>query len=916
MRTLSAAAQTEFAKQYGVNPVTIVEIEWVAGGGRTAYADRDINDRIKGRILELTALDSVIDVSGGSDSQEISLRLDDTDGSIKAIFDAHDVHKRRVWVYQWAEGLDLSERFLLFSGRINSPIEWDERDRTFAFSVVNQLEDTEIGFSPEEGQFSQIPDEMIGRPWPMAFGTVLDLPALNVTRTVTGTTQQGVGIVSGADLHGGIYTKNDANRAQVGAAVAVMNEQISALNIAADRWARAAFPPGPGSDRAEATARQMRDQRNEISQQRTKAVQSLSTAGASTIGTLQSDVERFNGEETIGPSIIRILGGEDFPQGVPVEVEIGSGGLFTGIFDCQEFRILNRRHADNEARAQEEFDKVAIGSNTQEGPGGSFFISVQGPDGPVVRKGFIVPQTIVNRRRPEQVAQHYWADAGSQVRLAGDQEQWAVVSIVPGTVLAVKAYKRFEGVRRLVNVPTDLWEQVDRSFGSVSAVFVKLSKQLSSIADQNWEDDLYITFQSDVGPNTVDILEYLIDAYSGLTADTTTFDAVRTKLDAFPSNFAIFDRPQILDILKDIAFQARCGLFVKDETVYLTYLPEEPASVATITESGVDHTTLGVSLTGTEELVTKMVVKWRPTYAEDSDRTLILRHNVEKYGVQEQEFEFFIYNQPEIVRHAATFWLIRKSNTWKRLRCTVSPDFVKLETFDAVTLDLAGNPVSNGTIKALVEAANYDTERHEIALEVWVPVKAGQMSQYQFAWPASADGTFPAAGDSAGGGNVGQGATGDLPVGALSLDGDCDTGGGIIVGGPNIVWVGPADLGTPKPQDIGFAAQPVIFPGTDFELIVSPNPNPDLSITYEPEVPVPPIPQLVSDFAINVDTTPIVKSERSGTLATLLRDVNEAGELVLDTNARFGDGAQEASFDFRHDEDGGKFGAGTAFLKD
>ena len=49
---------------------------------------------IPGRIVEVGDLDNVVNVSNNSGSQELSVTLDDTDGTIKAIFDAHDVHKR------------------------------------------------------------------------------------------------------------------------------------------------------------------------------------------------------------------------------------------------------------------------------------------------------------------------------------------------------------------------------------------------------------------------------------------------------------------------------------------------------------------------------------------------------------------------------------------------------------------------------------------------------------------------------------------------------------------------------------------------------------------------------------------------------------------------------------------------------
>ena len=79
-------------------------------------------------------------------------------------------------VYQWFSGLDLSDKFLVFSGKINTPMSWNERDRTVKVTAVSQIEDIEIGFSAEEGDFPYIPSDLMGKPWPMIFGTGSGLP--------------------------------------------------------------------------------------------------------------------------------------------------------------------------------------------------------------------------------------------------------------------------------------------------------------------------------------------------------------------------------------------------------------------------------------------------------------------------------------------------------------------------------------------------------------------------------------------------------------------------------------------------------------------------------------------------------------------------------------------------------------------
>jgi hypothetical protein len=319
-----------------------------------------------------------------------------------------------------------------------------------------------------------------------------------------------------------------------------------------------------------------------------------------------------------------------------------------------------------------------------------------------------------------------------------------------------------------------------------------------------------------------------------------------------------------------------------------------------------------------------MIVSWRISWAEDEPNKLILRHNVKKYGIQQEEYDFYIYNQPDIVLKVATFWLIRKSNTWKKVRFRTFLQKLNVETFDTVLLNLGY--VANGDVKAIVEQANYNSEDQTIEFICWTPVKAGTMEKYKFAWPSQIDATweFPTEEEQeaglAGGDGIGQDATGELPIGFTDLD---DWGEGVVwVGGPNVVFSGHADWGDNHPSDIGFQAQEVILPETFAELTVQARPQPDLSLAYAESIDPPPLQEMPSGtFVIDLHNTTIMDSKndaREAKLSSFFRQINEDEELVVDAdNAKFGDDEHPDGevFDFRYDDEDGQFGAGTAFLK-
>lgn len=924
MRTLSANALTKIATRAGTEPVAIVEVDWV--DGPILYADRDIDTRVKGRILAIGNLDNVVSVSDNNATQEISITLDDTDGSIKAIFDANDIHKRPVRVYQWFDGLDLDDRFLLFAGKLSSPIAWNERDRTVAFNVVSQLEDKEIGFSAEEGQFPYIPNDLVGKSWPMIFGKVADVPALRFNEAVSGTSMCGVGIISGSEYHNSVPLRDDSNHYRN---MYLLWRQSEFLNTAATAYEQAANATGNAQYAAQAA--QLREQHSANFQQQQEANNQKLAEDYCALTQRSSTVSN----QGLGCNPVRILGGEDFPQNTPIAINIG-GGIFVGYFTGDQFTIQDRYHEPHEITAEEAYTSSTANQNctSEDVQTEPYEFVMKVPKGfgdpmnddQVRLWGWVSTAPKTASSTSDQVAQYFWAEAGSRVVMHSDEPISYIASIIPGTVLAVKAYKTLDGVRRLVNVPTDLWTVETKNYGPITAVQVVLDRPLSTINDQGWSDDIYVTFESSIGPHTVDILAYLISTYTDLTADTVSFAAVRPKLNAFPMNFPILDRKNAVEVLQEIAFQARCGLWISNGTVYLKYLPEEPAADETVTLSDLDADAgIEVGLTETEDLVTKMIVRWHLDWADDGEKTLILRHNVAKYGTQAEKFDFYCFNQPAIVLKAATFWLIRKANTWKRIKFKTFLNKLNLETFDCVDLQLgAKGYVASGNVKAIVKSANYNSDERSIDMECWVPVRAGEMAKYPFAWPAtlSTDYTYPPQSDidagNAGGAGIGQEATGALPIGFTDLE---DWGDGTVwVGGPNVVFGPRSDWGDRTPSDVGFVAQEVVLDSTYAELDVTPKPNVNLKLNFlSPIEKIDLIPPPGQPLVIDLRNTTVVDSESAemvdSRLDTVFRGINADGDLVIDTHAKFGDDSHEEEFDFRFDEDGGKFAAGTAFLK-
>jgi len=366
-------------------------------------------------------------------------------------------------------------------------------------------------------------------------------------------------------------------------------------------------------------------------------------------------------------------------------------------------------------------------------------------------------------------ANFFWAGGGTAVTMQGGNKLTYVANILPSTILRVAAYRTVNGNRQLLTVPSEFYIIQSTNYVGYQVMEIVFDRPLSRESQDTgggWEDDIFVTLTSTVGPNTVDILEWFIETYSAHAIDATTFNAVRTQIDNYPQHFPVLFRKNLITVLQEIARQARCVLWLTNGTFKIIYLSTEPTTVATITEADIlrdagdpSSTSIQIELTKTEELVTKYTAKWQVDHALTKQNTLILRHNLKKYGTHEKTDDYYTYNILDLVRKSATYWLIRFSNTWKRVKFSTSLKYLNVETNDAVELSLPD--VATSSFTAIVEKAVVDTERNRIDFECWCPVRAGEMAPYLFAWPADVteQALYPTIEDR----NAGNAGSGTLP---------------------------------------------------------------------------------------------------------------------------------------------------------
>lgn len=941
MRSLSAGALTEIAKQYGNQPLIIIEVDWKSDGGALMYSDKNLPG-IPGKILDIGEINSQLTQTTGSNA-EVNVVLDDTDGTIKAIIDYFDPHKRACNIYQYFGDMSTSDKFALVTGVVTSPFVWSEGDRTVSFNVLTEIENKEVGFSLEETQIDFINSEDIGKTWPLVFGNCVHIPAAQIKKTNSCTLEEAFTIVDPTIAYKkqtliqaymsqelirqyfqSVFAGADAIAPECSvllnsyiAAIKLedtLQTQFNLLLVELEKHKRSvADAPNPLTKgfaevrvtntetaiellsaqmfaasqnkelieiNAEAADKEAKIKKECIDRQLT-AYNAMRSIYADYLDLTQQECEQTRLTKTI----VRVQDGDKFPQNTPMDVLIKNvqwrvsfnGNLMTIIagpipkyrnipvtpavadscenstigaftvpagYDLRDTYIwcknknypypTGRMHI-LKVRAQEGtkvyFDLVPFEKaqdNSSGGGGGLINTSSQLPafssntlanelNGASINPNFdpckdlrdevislLGPETLntISREEYDNVLKiqcnlssdalsdsliivaptprdvytiigedileltevsgsplpnwfdydyntfveeipesGFWkADPGSQILDINNICELHICNILPSTIKAVHCYRNTEDERFLAQVPSSFYTKNEaESWGGLTLTTLRLKVPMAWQND-GWEDTLYVTLDSSVGPNVVDILEHLIETYTNKTVDATSFNYVRDLFDdKYPANFPLFTRPNVFEILNDIAWQARCVLILKNDVFYIKYLSEEPNSDATITDSDVDLTTLKMSTQATEDITTKMTCTWRPNHLPEEPQYVILRNNVAKYGIHERDVDFFIYNIQELVVKSATFWLIRESNSWKQVTFDTFLTQLELETYDTITLDLNGDYFSASPVKAVVVDNNYNSTDHTISLSCWLPVRMGEMSQYPFAWPAGLD---------------------------------------------------------------------------------------------------------------------------------------------------------------------------------
>jgi len=775
MRAVTPQTLTLLNENRGAELILVLGIQWVKDGIVQLYSDQKIGGQNYPypTIIEIGDFDTTQTISSINDSQSISVTLDDTDTKIKEILNNNNIQKQPVSVYFLFKGLHLDYKTLFFNGEINSPIIWDEGARTLSFDVLSNRDSIDVGFSMEEGDFPSIPDEALGKAWPLVFGHVCNMPTLVVRSPRKGVLLRGEGIRD--------FT------------IAPRLCQARLIQCPAEsKGETTTLAQGPSNTFTEAKEMVWGPDLDCVVK-RFEAICNL----------LGYDRQQSAYEH----ATLDIRNGDSFPQNVKVTINI-EGARFRGTFSGTTFAVTDREHpdyADWEHQSCHAVDDRSYGLKRVSGDISGWTATASGTayryTGTPITQAECDDQSTISQEslggpgesweafNEMKSAGFHWCPAGSEVLLEEEKEILNIVSLLPGVVDMVAAYYTMPtGRKLLMEVPTGYYTVYNTNYIGYDVVEIGLVKNLSEY-DENWDNQLYVSFISTVGPNPVDIIEWLIGKYTNYTVDAVSFAAVKILLTNYPSNFWLQERKSVYDLIQDIAYQSRCGIYIRNNIVFIKYLSVEPVSVRTLTESNIITNTLKIKLTESDNVITKQIISWKKTGAgiqeeDEIDLSFTLKHNIERYGIREDSKDYYTQNTYSTILKSSTFWLIRDSNSWKVVEFDTPLTQLDIDVWDCITLNTA-----QFSSKCVVTSINYNWSDNTIHFEVWTPILAGKTTPYIWAWPAAQNAleTFPAPDDESQ--NAGYSFEITPPINHLLLGGGESTGNVLSTGDRN-----PSDL--------------------------------------------------------------------------------------------------------------------------
>jgi hypothetical protein len=760
MRPYSLAFLTEAAKQFAVQANVQLVISW-RGGDVGTYSDT--SQYGDARILSLSSVRLETRGQGTSTVGTFQFTLDDSDNILKT---KPLLEGSEVWLLLILNGV--SE--VIARGKVAGAASWSEGKRTVSLSVESSYISTDMGYAPRLEDWTDLTPDAEGIAWPYCFGSPVHVPCHRVRKKSLGALQYP------CRFRGKVYEEDtnplgkhevwfSKNNLEFGSDVptSVDSSGFSKNKIYITEGAY--FP------QATLLTIQIKVGKHRCLFKGT-FVGTVFTVTEANVPMYQNVPVRMRQPDVLTGG--DVLQGDTFwLENVDYQKELRetfiyiwslapllNPGVYTGnnyspvayVIDqyelhnndgslseiiCKTKNVvdsnLNETHTINEVYG---IDKWGI---TDEGLSVMIYKELGNSKirsaNPKVKAGQDCYE--IARKLMIKAEAFFWAaTTASEVSIWGSDPDIYIANLIPSN--AVKSVHCFvRGVtsgekKRLIQVPSS-WYEVQISSGEVqgrNVTGILFYDTLQSHGADIEDDKIYVTLESSVGPNAADILKYMIETHlTGVTVNSDAYDYAQSCSEPFPCHFALLEVADAINVIEEVAFQARIGLVFDAGVVYMRPLFYGPQQTLAINENDIWFKSMVHSTTNLADTCRKIETTWRPSYRPfDRDATQYLARAQKVYfynngitGNKIDHIECVIYNNKTLAQTMTNFWGYRKSFVYKTMALSLSYSAAILQPFDG--LITTSSHITGVT--GVIESVEIDINAHEVRVGVWLPIVVG-----------------------------------------------------------------------------------------------------------------------------------------------------------------------------------------------
>ena len=770
-KTLGANANLAVAETEALEPVLILKFEWP---GNKYYASKLIDGVLyKANILEFSGLNQTVKLSGVSSVTSIEITLADPSEGLKDLINVYDLTGTDVTGYLYYDGLSGGvPGTTIFKGKIVAPYTWNDGSRTLRMTVESYLKSNQVGFSMQSGQFTVNNEIAVGQVWPIVFGKPAHVPAVLAQKKPAAILKYPLNM-GGAIGQGELYNITGSNDFEITDWTTVQSYNVANSEVTIDY------------DTFYVENSQEFEQNTEIEVSIdgvifkgsfNESVFTITEANAVKYTDITfadrdgDDPDFYNPmvcwlpEEFVGTLVDHYC---YFYKDSSANTTLDTAGdefIIRKITRHEGRKIwMEMAILDSQTFLPVLFDgTVGIVDKVRALPQNGLLIDLNRFTNQVARllKGRDVRagstnsygQLIATLQILKYIKGAFWnRKEGTEVRQWDSNPDIYVANAVPSTALvSVYGVRKINDQEQFVPIPSsyytvDLDEAttIPGEDGPTNVTTLRFDIPLSAYKDQGWKDEIYVTVESTLTDNGIEAIKYLLDTYTTLTTDSTTFTAVASELANYEAHFAILEHFDAIELCEKIAYQLRCGLLIDSGTVKIVNLAKEGTSQFTFNSTNIEMRTLEVFTSQGQQQITRLIGKYKPTYEPDlkeptyNKRIKFERYyenNIATFGLIEDEIDFFIYRNPEQVDEVIEFWGNRNSKIWKIARFRAFHDSLKLDLLDKVTFTLDYVYLGSSSCTGTIIGINNSLTEGVIEYTIELSMEAGNGTEDDLYW--------------------------------------------------------------------------------------------------------------------------------------------------------------------------------------